>query len=104
MIRGCYKFNSYPRTVDAGLSPKTSQSVTLLGSGAILTEVIQAARLLSSQGVNFEMFSAASWSELARDGQACARHLQVGMAGDTQPPMTCGLLSRCGANAGRADY
>ena len=104
VIRGCYKFSSYPRMVDGGHSPKTYRSVTLPGSGAILTEVIQAARLLSSHGVDVEVFGAASWSELARDGQACARHLQAGTAGDTQPPITCGPLSRCGAKACRADY
>jgi pyruvate dehydrogenase E1 component len=40
----------------------------LLGSGAILTEVIKAAQQLASQGVASDVFSITSWSELARDG------------------------------------
>lgn len=46
-------------------------AVTLLGSGAILTEVIKAARQLAGQGVTAYVYSVTSWSELARDGLAC---------------------------------
>src|SRR3990167_9523040 len=52
VIRGCYKFTSYSRISDGGQSSKTSKHVSLLGSGAILTEVIQAAALLAQQGVD----------------------------------------------------
>ena len=45
--------------------------MTLLGSGAILTEVIKAAELLAGQGITAHVVSVTSWSELARDGQAC---------------------------------
>jgi pyruvate dehydrogenase E1 component len=44
--------------------------VTLLGSGAILTEVVKAAQQLAAQGVGVEVLSITSWSELARDGMA----------------------------------
>ena len=40
--------------------------VTLAGSGAILNEVIKAAKLLASEGICSEVFSITSWSELAR--------------------------------------
>jgi pyruvate dehydrogenase E1 component len=53
--------------------------VTLLGSGAILTEVIKAAQQLAADGVPTEVFSVTSWSELARDGLACE---QRGLAGE----------------------
>src|SRR5690606_40048980 len=43
--------------------------VTLMGSGAILTEVLAAARQLAAQGIASEVISITSWSELARDGQ-----------------------------------
>jgi pyruvate dehydrogenase E1 component len=43
--------------------------VTLLGSGAILTEVRKAARLLAAEGIVSSVFSITSWSELARQGQ-----------------------------------
>jgi len=51
--------------------PKASAEVTLLGSGAILREVIQAADLLAKEGIACQVFSVTSWSELARNGQAC---------------------------------
>jgi pyruvate dehydrogenase E1 component len=73
IIRGCYYFDSYLRTEYLGLRPETlskAAQVTLLGSGAILTEVIKAAELLAAQGIDATVFSVTSWSELARDGAA----------------------------------
>ncbi len=69
VIRGCYKFASYPRKVDERQGSEKLKAVTLLGSGAILTEVIKAAQQLAEQGVDVDVFSVTSWSELARDGQ-----------------------------------
>jgi pyruvate dehydrogenase E1 component len=60
VLRGGYHFASY--------GPAQGRRVTLLGSGAILTEVIQAAEQLGQQGVGVDVFSITSWSELARDG------------------------------------
>jgi len=75
IISGCYKFDSYFYPNLLGLNPKTSlkatQKVTLLGSGAILTEVIKAAEQLAASGMEVSVFSVTSWSELARDGAAC---------------------------------
>src|SRR5690606_31846080 len=48
--------------------------VTLMGSGAILTEVVTAAEQLSQDGFEVHVFSVTSWSELARDGVASAGH------------------------------
>ena len=44
--------------------------VTLMGSGAILTEVVKAADQLAAQGIASELISVTSWSELARDAEA----------------------------------
>ena len=44
--------------------------LTLMGSGAILTEVIRAADQLASEGIASDVISVTSWSELARDGQS----------------------------------
>lgn len=71
IVRGCYKFNSYSRPENKGQTPKTLKKITLMGSGAILTEVIKAAQLLAEQGVEATVYSVTSWSELARDGAAC---------------------------------
>jgi pyruvate dehydrogenase E1 component len=63
VLRGGYRFGVYGPS-DA------AQRVTLLGSGAILTEVVKAAEQLAAQGVGVEVLSITSWSELARDGMA----------------------------------
>ncbi|SFM32319.1 alpha-ketoglutarate dehydrogenase [Variovorax sp. OV329] len=63
VLRGCYRFGSYG-PADA------KQKVTLMGSGAIFTEVLKAAQVLADEGIASEVFSVTSWSELARDGQA----------------------------------
>jgi pyruvate dehydrogenase E1 component len=82
VIRGCYVFDSCLRNEYAGNQPKTlkntDKNITLLGSGAILTEVIQAAQQLHSQGYAVQVISVTSWSELARDAQACEASEQSG--------------------------
>jgi len=50
-------------------SPNAKQRITLLGSGAILLEVTKAAELLKQEGIEADIFSITSWSELARNGQ-----------------------------------
>ena len=65
VLKGGYHFGSF--------GPEQGQRVTLLGSGAILTEVVLAARQLAEQGVGVDVFSVTSWSELARDGEAQAQ-------------------------------
>ena len=72
VVRGCYKCNSYSGLLDKDPGSKTLENVTLLGSGAILTEVIKAAQILATQGAAVHVFSVTSWSELARDRQTCA--------------------------------
>jgi pyruvate dehydrogenase E1 component len=61
VIRGAYHFETYG---DAGTP------ITLMGSGAIQTEVVKAAKQLSQNGFRVDVISITSWSELARDGQA----------------------------------
>jgi pyruvate dehydrogenase E1 component len=74
ILRGCYRFASY-----APAGKKTKKAVTLMGSGAILTEVVKAGEQLAAEGIEAEVFSVTSWSELARDGLGCE---QRAMAGD----------------------
>ena len=71
VIRGCYKYSSTLRPYDGDIAPKNLKNVTLLGSGAILTEVIKAAAQLEALGYTVDVVSVTSWSELARDGAAC---------------------------------
>ncbi|PUE50288.1 pyruvate dehydrogenase (acetyl-transferring), homodimeric type [Limnohabitans sp. 2KL-1] len=74
VLRGGYHFGAYGPTDGPANGPTDAsakgQRVTLLGSGAILTEVIQAAEQLAAQGVGVDVYSITSWSELARDGMA----------------------------------
>ena len=79
VLRGGYKLASY--------GPESSQRVTLLGSGAILTEVIKAAQRLSEQGVGVDVLSITSWSELARDGMAQAQAYIGQLLAQTQGPV-----------------
>ncbi len=85
VVRGCYKFNSYTSSSVALQDNKIPQEVTLMGSGAILLEVIKAAQSLARQGIASTVFSVTSWSELARDGQ---RHLQNDTTDLTAPLST----------------
>ncbi len=62
VVRGAYRFGSFG---------DGAPQVTLMGSGAILTEVIKAAQQLAREGVASEVVSVTSWSELARDGVGC---------------------------------
>lgn len=71
VVRGGYRFGVY--------GPQDGKRVTLMGSGAILTEVIKAAEQLASDGIGSEVLSITSWSELARPaGQATLAQLVAG--------------------------
>jgi pyruvate dehydrogenase E1 component len=95
LIRGLYRFGTYapdnsqqartatttataaaaaPATATAAV-PAPAPTVRLVGSGTILREVIAAAELLSREwGVAAEVWSATSFSELARDAREVERH------------------------------
>ncbi|MHB8589590.1 MAG: alpha-ketoglutarate dehydrogenase [Candidatus Dormibacteraceae bacterium] len=67
IVRGMYKFAEF-----SPVSPKGK--VNLLGSGAILGEVIEAARLLQTDWeVACDVWSVTSFSELAREAAECQR-------------------------------
>ncbi len=72
VIRGAYRYATYG---------EGAPRVTLMGSGAILTEVILAAQDLAAQGIASEVISVTSWSELARDGVQCEQRALRGEAG-----------------------
>ncbi len=65
VLRGCYVLRRFGEGV-----AKDANRVTLLGSGAILTEVVKAAEQLAAEGWGVDVVSVTSWSELARDGMA----------------------------------
>jgi pyruvate dehydrogenase E1 component len=78
-----YAQPSIPKDVEDGIvkgmyrlsGPKDAAAVRLVGSGAILPEVVAAADLLKRDwGIEAEVFSATSFSELARDARECERN------------------------------
>jgi pyruvate dehydrogenase E1 component len=75
IIRGAYLFNVYR-------AQNETAQVTLLGSGAILTEVLKAAQQLCAEGITASVYSITSWSELARDGLSCE---QAALKGESTP-------------------
>ena len=98
LLKGCYRLSAAP----ASLKTQAAQ-VTLMGSGAILGEVIKAAALLAEQGIAAEVFSVTSWSELARDGQRCEQEAIDGL-GNTAPFVQQQLQSGSGPVIAATDY
>jgi len=99
VIRGCYKFKT--------INPKNSDSkrcVSLLGSGAIMTEVLKAADELANLGISVDIFSVTSWSELSRDGKAKEQANFAGEKGIELPFITQALAQARGPVIAATDY
>ncbi len=90
LIRGAYVFGEFG-------AKGAKQQVTLLGSGAILTEVIKAAKQLAEEGIASTVVSVTSWSELARDGASAER-------GNDTPHVTNVLNTTRGPIIAATDY
>ncbi|VVE21382.1 alpha-ketoglutarate dehydrogenase [Pandoraea anhela] len=81
VIKGMYRFRELSPT--HGLADKR---VRLLGSGAILREVIAAGDVLAQVwGIGVEIWSVTSFSELARDARECER---LGLFSDASTPQS----------------
>ncbi len=104
VIRGCYKVASLEGTPNAGTGIEESPHVTLMGSGAILTEVLKAAGQLAQQGIASDVFSVTSWSELARDGMACEQRALAGEQRTSVPYVTDQLSASQGPVIAATDY
>ena len=99
ILRGCYRFG-----VHGPASGKAKKKVTLMGSGAILTEVVKAAQLLAEEGIEAEVFSVTSWSELARDGRTCEARALSGEADPGTPFIAKQLAGGSGPVIAATDY
>jgi len=105
VLRGCYLFDSCSRMPDGRERQISSEKhVTLLGSGAILTEVVKAAELLAAEGIAATVLSVTSWSELARDGVACEQRALAGEAQPGVPWLTQQLAATRGPVVAATDY
>jgi pyruvate dehydrogenase E1 component len=101
VVRGGYKFASFPAEHTAGI-PDSAKKVTLMGSGAIFTEVIKAARQLAHEGIACDVLSITSWSELARNGVGCEQRALRGEAHTV--PFVRELLEGSGPIIAATDY
>ncbi len=86
ILRGAYLVR------DAGEA--TRPRVQLMGSGAILREVIGAAKLLAETfGVDADVWSATSFNELRRDGLACERYNLLHPGDEPRVPYIAAAMS-----------
>ncbi|HEV3216216.1 MAG TPA: pyruvate dehydrogenase (acetyl-transferring), homodimeric type [Vicinamibacterales bacterium] len=98
ILKGMYRF-SKARNTAAKLKAQ------LLGSGAILPEVIKAAELLESFGVAADVWSVTSYGELYRDGNACDRWNMLHPAGKPRVPYVSECLGTAdGVIVAASDY
>jgi pyruvate dehydrogenase E1 component len=66
ILKGMYR-------LQGAANPKAKARAQLLGSGAILNEVVAAAKILENYDVAADVWSVTSYQELYRDGHACDR-------------------------------
>ncbi|HMA98396.1 MAG TPA: pyruvate dehydrogenase (acetyl-transferring), homodimeric type [Wenzhouxiangella sp.] len=97
--KGMYLFRSH----DSG---DAAAAVQLLGSGAILREVIAASDLLSNHyGVASNVWSVPSFNEIRREAQAVARANRLNPSSEQQRPYITQLLAeRAGPVVAATDY
>ncbi|MCA8881129.1 MAG: alpha-ketoglutarate dehydrogenase [Rhodobacteraceae bacterium] len=89
----------------ARYGPADGPRVRLLGSGTILAEVLAAAEILAeSHGIAAEVFSATSYSELARDAAAVERQNRLTAAPDIQTSHVERLLAGPAPVIAASDY
>jgi pyruvate dehydrogenase E1 component len=100
IVKGMYLFR------DGGRGASKGPRVQLLGSGAILREVIAAADLLRSEwGVEADVWSCTSFTELAREGMAVERENRLHPAAPRKRSYVEALLAeRQGPAVAATDY
>ncbi len=107
VLRGGYVLDRYSPLAgdgEAAVEQQAAGQVVLLGSGAILTEVVQAARQLAIEGFAVTVVSVTSWSELARDGIACEQRALAGEAAPGEPWIAQLLSATSGPVIAACDY
>lgn len=88
ICRGIYK-------LDTVKGKEGKPSVQLLGSGAILRHVREAAVVLAKEyGITSDVYSVTSFTELAREGQDCERHNMLHQDEKPQVPYVTQILNK----------
>jgi pyruvate dehydrogenase E1 component len=81
------------------------RKVSLLGSGAILREVLAGAELLREDwGVASDVWSVTSFTELKRDGMACERRTRLHPTGEPEAPYVADCLAGARHVVASTDY
>jgi pyruvate dehydrogenase E1 component len=87
IVKGLYRFTG-------SAAGKGAPSVRLVGSGAILPEVIEAGKMLERDwGLPYEVWSATSYSELARDAREVERRNRLNPLGEEAVSHVSGCLA-----------
>jgi pyruvate dehydrogenase E1 component len=90
ILKGMYQFRKGANS--------NGPRVQLLGSGTIFREAVAAAELLKSDwGVEADLWSCPSFTELARDGHECTRHH---LLHPTEPKKVCHVTACLGDTRG----
>lgn len=98
ILKGLYRFSKAKNTA-------AKLKAQLLGSGAILPEVIKAAELLETFGVAADVWSVTSYGELYRDGNACDRWNMLHPAQKARVPYIAECLAKTdGVIVAASDY
>ena len=98
ILKGMYRFSKAKNTA-------SKLKAQLLGSGAILPEVIKAAALLEQFGVAADVWSVTSFGELYRDGNACDRWNMLHPAQKARVPYVAECLNKTeGVIVAASDY
>ncbi len=98
IVKGMYRYSRAKNTA-------AKLKAQLLGSGAILPEVIKAAALLEQFGVAADVWSVTSYSELYRDGNACDRWNMLHPSQKAKVPYVAECLSKTeGVIVAASDY
>jgi pyruvate dehydrogenase E1 component len=98
ILKGLYRF----KTAE---NPKAKLKAQLLGSGAILNEVLGAQKLLEKYNVAADVWSVTSYQELYRDGHGCDRWNMLHPTEEPQVPyVTQCLKDAPGVIIAASDY
>jgi pyruvate dehydrogenase E1 component len=98
ILKGMYRFSKAKNTA-------AKLKAQLLGSGAILPEVIKAAALLEQFGVAADVWSVTSYGELYRDGNACDRWNMLHPSQKARTPYVADCLNKTdGVIVAASDY
>jgi pyruvate dehydrogenase E1 component len=98
IVKGMYRFSK-------AKNPVSKLKAQLLGSGAILPEVIKAAALLEQFGIAADVWSVTSYGELYRDGNACDRWNMLHPSQNARVPYVAECLNKTeGVIVAASDY